>query len=64
MTKTEFAECLRAKGFDVLLDDGCVLIVTDNKADIDRLEELARETGFIGTRGWRDTNYGNVKATY
>lgn len=63
MTKTEFVECLRAKGFDVLLDDGCVLIVTENKADLDKLDELATETGFIGNRGWRDANYGNIQAT-
>lgn len=55
MTKTEFVECLRANGFNALVDDGCVLIVTDNKDDLDQMDELAKKKGFIGTRGWRNT---------
>lgn len=60
MTKKEFAEYLRTKGFNALVDDGCVMIVTENKDDLDRIDELAKETGFIGTRGWRDKNNGNM----
>lgn len=63
MTKAEFAEYLRGQGFNALVDDGCVLIVTEDKKDLDQLEELVKEKGFIGTRGWRDTNYGRVQTT-
>lgn len=63
MTKAEFVEYLKGKGFEALEDEGCVLIVTENKADLDKLDELVRETGFIGNSGWRDTNYGKLQTT-
>lgn len=63
MTKAEFVEYLKGKGFEALEDEGCVLIVTENKADLDKLDELATKNGFIGTRGWRNTNYGKLQAT-
>lgn len=63
MTKAEFVEYLKGKGFKALEDEGCVLIVTENKEDLDTMDELATETGYIGNRGWRDTNYGKLQTT-
>lgn len=63
LTKNEFAEYLKEQGFNALVDEGCVLIVTEDKKDLDQLEKLVKEKGFIGTRGWRDTNYGKLQTT-
>lgn len=58
MTKAEFVNYLKDKGFDALEDkEGCVLIVTEDKEDLDKLDELVKETGYIGIRGWRGVNY-------
>lgn len=57
MTKAEFVNYLKDKGFDAFEDEGCVLIVTEDKEDLDKLDELVKETGYIGTRGWRGVNY-------
>lgn len=63
MTKAEFVEYLKGKGYEALEDEGCVLIVTEDKDDLDKLDEFVKETGFIGNRGWRGVDYGKFKTT-
>ena len=57
MTKDEFAEYLRDKGFKAVNEGGCVIIITPDKHDLKLMEKMVKETGYIGSRGWRDVNY-------
>lgn len=61
MTKNEFEAYLRKKGFITEIEKGCVKIVTNNMNDIDLIEKMAHEAGYVGYYGWKDIkNYGNV----
>ena len=57
MTKEEFADCLREKGFKVADGEKSVNIVTQDKKDLDKIEMIAKESGYNGFYGWEsETN--------
>lgn len=46
---------LSARGFTPINENGCIMIVTDNKDDSSMMEAIAKECGYAGrgSYGWR-----------
>lgn len=54
MTKAIFMEKLKEAGFEPLNEDGVIMIRTDDKEDLDKMDEIADACGFTnrGSYGW------------
>lgn len=53
MTKPAFMECLERAGMKPFMEDGCVMIISKNKEDLKKMEELAIKNGFESSYGWK-----------
>lgn len=53
MTKNEFAEELRRRGYEVINDDGCVIVIREGKGCFREIEKIAKAVGYDGSYGWR-----------
>ena len=53
MTKNEFAEELRRRGYEVINDDGCVIVIREGKGCFREIEKIAKAVGYEGSYGWR-----------
>ena len=53
MTKDEFANELRKRGYDVVIDDGCVIVITPDHHDLRMVQAIAQEVGYGLSFGWR-----------
>lgn len=53
MSKEEFARKLADMGMKVENDDGCIMVVSDDRRSFDELVEIAARSGYSGSMGWR-----------
>lgn len=53
MTKEEFAEELRKRGYQVIHEEGCVIVLRKGKGCFRELEKIAKAVGYDGSYGWR-----------
>lgn len=55
--KYSFMEVLKEHGFSPVDEDGCVMIITPNKEDKNKMQTLAEKCGYAGrgSYGWRKT---------
>jgi hypothetical protein len=56
MTKKEFAEELRKRGLEAVVDsDGCTKVILrgDDEMPLSAIGTIAKKVGFTGSYGWR-----------
>lgn len=54
MTKAEFAEELRKRGYNAVYEEGRVMVIGGEKGTLREMERIAEEVGFNGgSYGWR-----------
>ena len=53
--KYSFMDVLKVNGFSPIDEDGCVMIITPNKEDKNKMQSLAEKCGYAGrgSYGWR-----------
>lgn len=56
MSKGEFAEELRRRGYDAATEKGMVMVTGGDKGMFLVLEQVAKECGYTGSYGWRKGN--------
>lgn len=62
MTKYEFVEELRRRGYEAENENGCVMVIGPDRETIRSMEQIAAEVGYQGSYGWRwrDEQKGGV----
>ena len=53
MTKTEFVEELKKRGFKAENDKGCVMVTTLDMKDLQTIQKIAMQVGYGLSFGWR-----------
>lgn len=53
MTKAEFVEELKKRGYNAENDGGCVMVTTPNMKDLGDIQKIALEKGYGLSFGWR-----------
>lgn len=53
--KCSFMAALSSHGYNPIDEGGCIMIVTPDKSDLDKMQEIAEKGGFAGngSYGWR-----------
>lgn len=53
--KYSFMAALSSHGYNPIDEGGCIMIVTPDKSDLDKMQEIAEKGGFAGngSYGWR-----------
>ena len=54
MTKDEFAEELRRRGYAAENEDGCVMVTGADRKALRKVERSAAEVSYQGSYGWRE----------
>lgn len=62
MTKDEFANELRKRGFTAKNEKGCVMVTTPDMKDLQTVQAIAQQVGYGLSFGWRkqEAQNGNV----
>ena len=53
MGKTEFAEYLRKEGYEVVIEEGMVIVIDQDKRTFAKMIKLANAAGYSMSMGWR-----------
>ena len=53
MTKTEFVEELKKRGYAAENDSGCVMVTTPDMKDLQTIQKIALQCGYGLSFGWR-----------
>lgn len=53
MGKEDFMTLLADKGYKVVNEDGCIMVIHPEKRTLEEITWIAREAGYMGGMGWR-----------
>lgn len=53
MGKEDFMALLAGRGYKVVNDNGCIMVIHPDKRTLEEITWIAREAGYMGGMGWR-----------